>query len=72
MNNVELHVITKPQQEALKAILDSGALNVENGDITIHMQGNLIQSIEIKVKAYQRKKAILDFTFGSATLMAKV
>lgn len=65
MNNVELHVITKGQQEAIQAILDSGGLNVENGDVTLHFQSNVIQSIEIKVKAYQRKKMPIDFTVGS-------
>ncbi len=72
MNNVELHVITKTQQESIQAILDSGALNVENGDVTIHMQGNIVQSIEIKVKAYQRKKPVLDFINGSAIMYSKV
>ena len=65
MNKVELHVITKPQQEAIQAILDSGALNVENGDVTLHFQGNIVQSIEIKVKAYQRRKVPIDFTVGT-------
>lgn len=72
VNSLELRVVTKSQQESLQAILDSGALNVENGDVTLHFQGNLIQSIEIRVKAYQRKKAILDFTKGSAILYSKV
>lgn len=72
MTNLQLHVITKAQQESLQAILDSGALRTENGDVTLHFQGNLIQSIEIRVKAYQRKRQVLDMTFGSATLMAKV
>lgn len=70
MNNLELHVITKGQQEAIQAILDSGGLNVENGDVTLHFQGNIIQSIEIRVKAYQRKKTVLDFTRGSAIMYA--
>lgn len=68
MNNVELHVITKAEQEAIQAILDSGGLNVENGDVTLHFQSNIIQTIEIRVKAYQRKKMPIDFTGGSATM----
>lgn len=70
MNPIELHVITKSQQESIQAILDSGALGVDNGDVTLHFQSNLIQSIEIKVKAYQRKKAVLDFTRGTAIIYA--
>lgn len=70
MNKLELHVITKGQQEAIQAILDSGGLNVENGDVTLHFQSNIIQSIEIRVKAYQRKKTVLDFTRGSAIMYA--
>ncbi len=69
MNPIELHVISKAAQDSLAAIIASGALNVENGDITIHMQGNIVQSIEIKVKAYQRKRTVLDFTRGSATMV---
>jgi hypothetical protein len=65
VNNLELHVITKSQQESIQAILDSGALNVENGDVTLHFQGNIIQSIEIRVKAYQLKKMPLDFSIGT-------
>lgn len=69
MNKVELHVITKQEQEAIQAILDSGALAVENGDITMHVQGNIIQSIEIRVKAYQRKRPSLDFSRGSSIVV---
>lgn len=65
MNNVELHVITKAEQEAIQAILDSGGLNVENGDVTLHFQSNIIQTIEIRVKAYQRKKMPIDFSIGT-------
>lgn len=52
---LEVHVITKKEQEAIQAILDSQALSVVNGDVTLHIQNGVIMSVEIRTVAYKRK-----------------
>lgn len=55
MTPIELHVITKAEQESIQAILDSGALGIKNGSATIHFdeQGN-IRLIEAKQNIYRQ------------------
>ncbi len=65
MNQVEVHVITKAEQESIQVILDSGALGMKNGNITIHFdeQGTirLIESKQNIYKAMSSKQRPLDF-----------
>jgi hypothetical protein len=46
---MEIHVITKKEQESIQAILDSGALSVRNGSVTLHFDAEgTIRQVEIK------------------------
>ena len=54
MENLEVHIITKREQEIIQALLDSGALDIKNGSSTLHFdnQGTL-KHIEVKAIAWK-------------------
>lgn len=61
MNKVELHVITKAQQESIQAILDSGALEIKNGSATVHFdEMGRIRLIESKQNIYKQVRQSID------------
>lgn len=63
---MEIHVITKAEQESIQVILDSGALGMKNGNVTIHFdEAGKIRLIESKQNIYKsvssRQKPSIDF-----------
>ena len=55
ISSVQVRIIGKKEQESIQALLDSGAFDVVNGDVILHIQNGITQSIEIRTIPWKRK-----------------